>query len=204
MNLSLNSNNYRTVRKTGSDIDTIAHDFARLRIKVFRDFPYLYEGSEEYETEYIKTYSECPEAMIFGIYDDNILAGATTCIPLIYETEEVKLPFEKAGYDIRKIFYFGESMLLKPYRGKGFGHLFFDEREKYVRELRQFSLTTFCSVERKSDHSLRPADYRPNDTFWNKRGYEERSDLYCYMKWLDIDKNEEDDKKLIFWTKSIN
>ena len=33
-------------------------DLAALRIEVFREFPYLYEGTLEYEQRYLKSYAE--------------------------------------------------------------------------------------------------------------------------------------------------
>ena len=38
-------------------------DLARLRTTVFRAFPYLYEGSEDYEASYLATYAQSPESL---------------------------------------------------------------------------------------------------------------------------------------------
>ena len=38
---------------TGADVRTVLDDVARLRISVFRDFPYLYDGSLDYERDYL-------------------------------------------------------------------------------------------------------------------------------------------------------
>jgi len=40
----------------GSAILSHLEDIARLRIQVFREWPYLYDGSMEYEREYSRTY----------------------------------------------------------------------------------------------------------------------------------------------------
>lgn len=115
---------FNFVWKKGKEILTVADDFAQLRISVFREFPYLYDGSVEYEKEYIQTYSNAKDALLFAVYKNAQMIGATTCIPLKEETEEVKEPFIKAGFDVDTIFYFGESLILKEYRGLGFGHRF--------------------------------------------------------------------------------
>ncbi len=111
--------------KKGKEIETVFHDLALLRIRVFRDFPYLYEGSVDYEKQYLQTYANAARAFLFAIYDGDEMVGATTCIPLEDETEEVIDPFRQAEMDIPSIFYFGESILLKNYRGQGLGHRFF-------------------------------------------------------------------------------
>lgn len=38
---------------TGLDLDAALDDMARLRIKVFRDWPYLYDGDVDYERRYL-------------------------------------------------------------------------------------------------------------------------------------------------------
>jgi GNAT superfamily N-acetyltransferase len=184
--------------KTGAAIETVFDDLAKLRIAVFRDFPYLYEGSTEYEKEYLKTYANSERAFLFAVYDGDEMVGATTCIPLTDETHEVRAPFEHAGYAIDSIFYFGESILLPPYRGLGLGHRFFDEREKHADSFGTFKTTCFCSVER-INHPAEPDDYRPNDAFWIKRGYKKVPDLQATMEWPDIGESVSTPKTMIFW-----
>lgn len=109
-------------RFTGQDpeLQRYLPDLARLRIEVFRDFPYLYDGSYEYEEKYLKTYTQSPESVIVLVLDGEKVVGATTGIPMEHETEEFQKPFLEHGYDPKKIFYCGESVLLKDYRGRGF------------------------------------------------------------------------------------
>lgn len=191
------------ISKTGKEIASVSDDFAQLRIAVFREFPYLYEGSLEYEKNYAQTYSNSEKAFLFGVYDGNQMVGATTCIPLRDETEEVQLPFKSAGIEIDQIFYFGESILLPGYRGFGIGHRFFDKRESHVKNLKEYHTTCFCAVNRPDDHLLKPMDYRSNDSFWIKRGYKKNPDLTCRMSWMDLEETEPSDKELTFWTKKI-
>ncbi|KAA0990075.1 GNAT family N-acetyltransferase [Dyadobacter aurulentus] len=189
--------------KKGAEISSVFEDLGELRITVFRDFPYLYEGSPNYETEYLKIYAQSDKALLFAVYDDQTMIGATTCIPLTDETDEVRKPFEDPGYDLGSVFYFGESILLKEYRGAGLGHRFFDERESHARSFGNFETACFCAVERAVDHPLKPSDYRPNDAFWLKRGYHKESRLQTQMKWLDIGDTVQSEKKMTFWVKNL-
>jgi len=68
------------------------------------------------------------------------------------ETPEVIRPFLEHGYDPERIFYYGESVLLRAYRGQGLGKQFFVEREDHARSLNRFDLLCFCAVERPLDH----------------------------------------------------
>lgn len=190
------------ITKKGQAIESVFDDLAKLRIAVFRDFPYLYEGSLDYEKEYLKIYSNSERSFLFAIYDGDKMVGATTCIPLRDETDEIQAPFKGAGFDIESIFYFGESILLKDYRGLGLGHRFFDAREDYAASFGTFKTTCFCSVER-INHPAQPADYRPNDAFWIKRGYKKIPDLKALMEWPDIGETISTPKTMIFWMKDI-
>jgi len=192
------------VRKTGAGIAEVFNDLARLRIAVFRDYPYLYEGSVEYELGYLQTYLQSERSFLFAVYDGDEMVGATTCIPLQDETADVRKPFEDAGFDIGAICYFGESILLPSYRGHGLGHRFFDEREAYARNRGDFETCCFCSVDRGDNHPLRPSDYRPNDAFWLKRGYRKEPALQSTMDWPDLGETTSTPKIMIFWTKPLN
>lgn len=183
----------------GFDIAELIPQLGQLRIRVFHDFPYLYEGSQEYEENYLKIYTQNPLSIAYGVFDGEKLVGACTGMPLSAESKEIQEPFLERGMNINEIFYFGESILLAPYRGHGIGHLFFDVREKHALE-NGFKVTAFCSVIRPEDHPLRPANYRPNNHFWTKRGYVEQN-FSCRLCWLDRNQTEETEKELIFWTK---
>ncbi len=191
-------------RKTGAGIAGVFDDLAKLRIAVFRDYPYLYEGSVEYEKGYLQTYLQSEKSFLFAVYDGEVMVGATTCIPLKDETAEIRKPFEDAGFDIGSVCYFGESILLPAYRGLGLGHRFFDEREKHARSVGGFEICCFCSVDRADNHPLKPADYRPNDAFWLKRGYRKEPALQSTMEWPDVGESVSSAKTMIFWTKPLD
>lgn len=191
------------IQKKGAEITTVFEDLANLRITVFRDFPYLYEGSVDYEMEYLKIYAQAEKALLFAVYDGSKMVGATTCIPLINEAPEVRLPFEKAGLAIDSIFYFGESILLKEYRGLGLGHRFFDEREAHARSFGTFKTTCFCAVDRGENHPLQPENYRPNDAFWLKRGYQKDFSLQSTFEWPDINESVSTPKTMIYWKRDL-
>ncbi len=176
----------------------------RLRITVFREFPYLYDGSLEYEREYLKTYMKSSRSLVVLVTDgSNEVVGATTCIPLSDEGPEYQEAFIKAGWDVNDVCYFGESILLPPLRGRGIGKEFFKRRESHAQRL-GFKWTAFCAVDRTRDHPLRPAGYRPLDEFWISQGYARRPELKATFAWKEIGEESESPKRLTFWTKSWN
>lgn len=188
-------------RAAGADLDRYLGDLARLRIEVFRDYPYLYDGSLDYERDYLRTYAGVPGSVIVLALDGTRVVGASTGLPMQSETDAVKAPFIAAGYDPARVFYFGESVLMKGYRGQGLGVRFFEERESHAYGLGRFDWTCFCAVERPVDHPRRPDGYQPLDAFWNRRGYTRHAELRTQFSWKELDEREESEKPMVFWLK---
>lgn len=188
---------------TGADLKSVLPDLARLRMVVFRDWPYLYDGTLEYEQEYLEKFASAKGAVCVVAYDGPQIVGASTGAPMIEHADEFGEPFRQAGYDISKIFYCGESVLLKSHRGYGLGHAFFDGREAQAKTLGGFTHSSFCRVVRPDDHPLKPKDYLPLDGFWRKRGYEPVDGIVATYKWKDIDQQDETEHKMQFWMKKL-
>lgn len=188
---------------TGRDIRAVLPDLARLRIAVFRDWPYLYDGTLDYEEKYLDKFAAARGAVVIAAYDGAAMVGASTGAPMIEHAEEFGEPFKAAGHDLSKIFYCGESVLLKSHRGYGVGHAFFDGREAQAKALGGFTHSTFCRVIRHDDHPLKPADYAPLDPFWRKRGYSPLDGVIATYDWKDIDQPAETTHQMQFWMKAL-
>lgn len=183
---------------TGEGIVGAIDALAALRIAVFAEWPYLYDGDLAYEAAYLREFAAAPDAVLVLAREGERIVGAATASPLTAQAAEIRAPFEAKGYDTSRIFYFGESVLLPAYRGQGIGHAFFDHREAQAR--RCGALTAcFASVVRPEDHPDRPAGYRPLDAFWRARGYAPVPDLVMELAWKDHGKAVETPKALRFW-----
>jgi len=187
----------------GSQISPYLKQIGELRITVFREFPYLYDGSKEYEQKYLQKYVESNESVAVLIFDNDRLVGASTGIPFQDEDEDFKNPYKMQNYDLEKIFYCAESILLPDYRGLGIYSHFFSEREHHAKTLGRFNLITFCAVQREKSHPLLPENYTPLDPVWRKYGYKQQTELRAYFPWKDINKSKESKKEMIFWTKEL-
>jgi N-acetylglutamate synthase and related acetyltransferases len=187
---------------SGSDASRFFDDLARLRITVFRDFPYLYDGDLDYERKYLATYAKSEGSVFVLAIDDGRVVGAATGMPMIAETDEVKAPFLAHHRDPADYFYFGESVLLPAYRGRGIGVKFFEGREVQAKRL-GLPHATFCAVERPAGHPRRPAGYVPLDTFWKNRGYTHHPELRTTFTWRDLDETRESPKPLSFWIRTL-
>ncbi|MGE0769214.1 MAG: N-acetyltransferase family protein [Hyphomicrobiaceae bacterium] len=187
----------------GDAVQAVLEDLARLRISVFRAWPYLYDGSYEYERDYFSNFVASDGAIVIVARDGGEIVGAATAAPMGGHADEFAAPFDARHMDRSKIFYLGESVLLAPYRGQGVGHAFFDLREAHARRLGGFTQATFCAVVRPDDHPARPEGYRPLDAFWRKRGYAPLPGLIGSFAWLDVGDSEETEKPMQFWMKEL-
>jgi GNAT superfamily N-acetyltransferase len=192
---------------TGSLLAGALEEVARLRIAVFREWPYLYDGTIAYEHEYLSHFADAEQAVIVAARDGDRIVGAATAAPLSGHTREFVPLFAARGLDPDRIFYFGESVLLPAYRGQGLGHAFFDRREAHARAAHgakgPYTHTAFCGVVREANDARRPAGYRPLDGFWSKRGYGKVDGLVGSYRWKEIGAAEETEKPMQFWMKAL-
>lgn len=192
---------FRTER--GSGFLKVLDVLGELRIRVFRDWPYLYEGDLEYEREYLHTYVHAPTSFGFFAYDGDKMVGATTAIELRHESAEFQKPFLDQKIPIDDVVYFGESILLSEYRGQGVGKRFMQERLQYTRSFGTKTWAAFCAVVREANHPLKPKDYEPLDGFWRASGFSPRPGMLAHFNWKDLDKKHEDQKQLQFWLQEL-
>lgn len=190
----------RILELQGESIRAHLDDLADVRIAVFREWPYRYEGSHEYEARYLDVYLRSPRSYVALVYDGDRCIGATTAIPLSDAGAEAQQPFLEAGMSIDSIDYFGESVLLPAYRGRGLGVKFFELREAHAKR-HGLSTCAFCAVERPQDHPAKPRDYVPNDEFWKRRGYQQVPQLRTTFSWPDIGETVSTAKPMVFWSK---
>lgn len=177
-------------------------DLARLRITVFREYPYLYDGDIDYERGYLDRFLASPGAVVIGAFAGTRLVGAATASPLTDHHEEFAAPLVARGMPVDRMFYFGESVLEAAYRGQGAGVRFFEEREKAALGA-GFAETVFSAVMRPENHPARPDSYRPLDRFWQNRGYRRLTGVTTTFSWKDAGEAEETAKPMEYWRKTL-
>ncbi len=187
---------------TGADLDAALDDVARLRIAVFRDWPYLYDGDLDYERRYLSTYRDSPGAILVW----RLRRGAPCGCRDRHADGRSRRRIRRGLCQDRAAA--GARVLLRRVRaparipGQGIGHRFFDAREAQARRLGR-SHVAFCSVKRPDDHPARPAQARTNDAFWRKRGYAPLPGVMADFAWKDLGEREETRKPLQFWLRAL-
>lgn len=186
----------------GTDLEAALDAVAGLRITVFRDWPYLYDGNLDYERAYLQTYRDSPGALLVGAFDGDRLVGASTSTPMEDHAAEFAAPFSALDIALTDILYGAESVLLPAYRGIGIGHRFIDHREDHARRLSRRHIA-FCSVKRPESHPAKPQNARTNDAFWLGRGYAPMPGIMAAFSWKDVGDDAETVKSLQFWMRDL-
>lgn len=192
----------RVAPMSRSEIEAYLDDVAALRIRVFAEFPYLYDGDMGYELRYLAAYRDSPGAIVVGAWDGARLVGASTGTPMEDHADDFAGAFADQTMPIQTIFYCAESVLLPEYRGRGIGGRFFDHREAHARALGR-DWSAFCAVIRANDHPARPAGYKPHDGFWTHRGYARLPGAVATFRWKDHGDAVETEKPLQFWIRGL-
>jgi GNAT superfamily N-acetyltransferase len=187
-------------RLRGTQIGPWLESLAELRMRVFREYPYLYDGTRSAEASYLERYAACDESTLVLARRDKQVVGASTAMPLSAESDAFRAPFEAQGLRCEEYYYLAESVLLPDYRGLGLGHRFFDAREASAREL-GYEKATFCAVVRSTTHPSRPKHARDLGAFWRKRGYTTRPELVAELPWREVGAESETSHLLMFWTR---
>jgi GNAT superfamily N-acetyltransferase len=170
---------------------------ADLRIAVFQEYPYLYDGDREYEEQYLKTLAESDKSLVVLAEKHGRVVGASTALPLVDADPLFAEPFHSP----ERYFYYGESVLLPEHRGRGIGKAFFFFREEVARS-EGYERACFCAVRRPEEHPRRPAGYRDLAPLWDRQGFSKTS-LTTTYPWKDLDDVKETAKVMEFWEKKL-
>jgi len=174
----------------GESLNTEIDILSDFRLRYFREFPYLYVGSKEYEQDYLMTYLSDPTTRLLIARDQDAnnktvgVAIASMLSPelkILYQTNELsQLP----ELTTEHFFYFGEMIFVPEYRNKGVGKQLLEELKKAGREQ---GATRFCflAVDRAHDDVRRPANYVDSDVFFQKFGFE-KTDISVSFDWATI------------------
>ena len=155
---------------TGADVRSVLNDVARLRISVFRDFPYLYDGSLDYERDYLARFAASDGAVVVVASDGGKVVGAATGCPLSVEHDEFKAPFSPAGWTSAAFSTAPNPCCCRTTAVKVRGVI-----SSTCARSRAATWGRAIAPSARScgptDHPARPANYTPLDPFWSKRGY---------------------------------
>ena len=187
---------------TGPAITGWLDDMATLRLDIFEEYPYLYQGQRGDELNYLGTYAKAPDACVMLAYHGSAIIGAATGMPLIHEDAKMLDAFAGTALPLDDIYYVGELLFRPAYRNSGLGLKLLGQMENHIRSLDHYRQLTCATVERPDDHPLRPRDYIPITRFLARTGFVQLPGVTAYFTWLETDGSKRD-HPMQFWIKDF-
>lgn len=189
----------------GTSITPFVKDITDLCIEIYREYPYLYEGTEEEYLPFIEHYTSSNNGIACLLFDNTKPIGVAIGMSMNEMREKYKQPFINARplENCNELFYLGEFLLLKDYRGKGFGKQMYLELERLVKENLNLQKICFCKIDEDVHNPLIPADYKSLDEFWRKLGFEKCDDATVIVDWRDVSAEKDSPHKLVYWLKTL-
>ncbi|MDD2736832.1 MAG: GNAT family N-acetyltransferase [Desulfuromonadaceae bacterium] len=186
----------------GTAIADILDDVATLRLEIFQEYPYLYQGLREDELTYLVTYAEAPDACVILAYDGHAVVGAVAGMPLIHEDAQMRDAFAGTTFPLNEVYYVGELLFRPDYRNCGLGQKLLDQLESHIKSLGRYRHLTCATVERPDDHPLRPHDYTPITRFLARTGFVRLSGVTTHFFWRETDSVKRD-HLMQFWIREL-
>ena len=187
---------------TGTAIADGLDDVATLRLDIFPEYPYLYQGRREDELKYLDTYAEAPDACVILAYDGHAVIGAVAGMPLIHEDAQMHDAFAGTAFPLNEAYYIGELLFRLGYRKCGLGQKLLAQQESHIRSLGRYHTLTCATVERPDDHPLRPRDYIPITRFLARTGFVRLPGVTTHFMWRETD-GVKRDHPMQFWSKEL-
>lgn len=175
---------------------------SEMRMRLFRDFPYLYDAKLDDEREYMHTYSQAGSAALVVTRAEGQLIGLCTTIAISEEIDEFKTKFEALGYAPTKVLYLGEMLLEPAWQGRGLGGQML-ERIEAEAAAKGYQWVTAAMVQREENDPRQPDNYRTPRTLLERCGYHAEPRLDSQLTWLEIGQSAPTEHLMRFWVKEI-
>lgn len=184
---------YITVQ--GSEIESYIDDMVRLRLAVFRESPYFYEGTEACEKEYLSQYLNSKNSLFVVAKSGTKVIGIISGLPL-RELESSAKIFSKNNVPVDSVYYLGEMVIDAPYRKFGAELSLYQTFEDHVRSLGCYDQIAECVV---MDAETDPSDYS-----FEKMGAVKQPHLVDCFFWEEIGKEGSVPHFMQYWIKGLD
>jgi hypothetical protein len=170
---------------TEQEIDVLA----QMRITYFREYPYLYEGTKEYEVHYLGEYQQkAIDAYLVQAFNGDDLVGILTGCAFISDIEIVRDGagfFREKGLSAEQYYYIGEAIIIPEYRAEKILPRLLYTLGREVKKLNRYQSLCFLTVIRHEDDERKPHNYRSTDNLWEKLGCQ-RPGITASFEWPTI------------------
>jgi hypothetical protein len=158
------------------EIEPYLDQIAAARIRFFKEFPYLYQGTMQYEIEYLKMYRDIENARIIIGEKNGHIVGFSTGVPLGSDYEFLK-ELSSLVDTPEDYYYLGEAIIDPEYRGLGTAFIGTRTLEQIAFSL-GYPKICFIGIEREKNHPLRPSNYRDITPLMTRLGYQKTDRIF--------------------------
>ncbi|HLC06649.1 MAG TPA: GNAT family N-acetyltransferase [Candidatus Babeliales bacterium] len=202
-----NPNPYSIKVLTQDELKTLLPFVAQLRVNIFRNYPYLYDGNIAEEMDNLEKYAQHNNsALAIAYYNENpvgFLCGSDLIHYSVHFENSVADLFKGVDLNIENYYYCADIIILPEHRGKYLAPQLFDAIENYAQ---QKGYTACCFItEHHENHPLKPRDHKSLVPLWNSLNYK-KSALITYASWQthQVDGTIKlEQHPLIFWLKNL-
>lgn len=188
----------------GLAIQPYLEEAAHFRVEVFSEYPYLYEGTVEFElNEILPVYVRSKESAWVIAKENDRIVGILTGIPLSETSPNIHSPFLQSNISMEPYYCLADLMVLKEYRGKGIGKSLYYAFEKFVRTKPSYRYIAFYEIYRAPNDPKRPEDYHSLDPFWLKRDFVKYPELNFEIPWPEIESTKDCIHPMVYWIKPV-
>ena len=188
---------------TSSNIESCLEPLAALRLEIFREYPYLYEGLREDELCYLKSYVAAPDACVILSQESGTIEGAVTGMPLIHEDAQMLSAFTENSLDVEGFYYVGELLLYQAFRNRGLGSKLLGQMEAHIRSLGKYCKLTCATLERPDDNPARPLESTPITRFLAHSCFVMLPGVTTQFPWRETD-GVKREHLMQFWVKELS
>ena len=177
----------------GDEISRYLEELVQLRIRTFKEWPYLYEANKDEEYEYLGNFITSNESVVVLALVNDQIVGALTGIVLADSVQKFTELFNQHNLDPYRYFYLSEAMIIPSYRGQKLIFSMYNE----MKQAAPRKPMCFAMIER-SEHS------RSFDLLALKYGFEYAPHLQCILPWKEITSHKIVPHRLTFWVEKSN
>ena len=183
---------------------------AEFRLRYFREFPYLYVGTEQAEREHLAEYTANPTTRLLIARDrnaDDKVVGVAIGTMLSTETDILR----QIGESLQchrivpeRFYYFGEMIFDPKYRHLGIGKRMLEMLKNAGRE-QGADRFCFLAVAREADDIRRHAVHIDSELIFRKFGFV-KTDVFVTFEWPTIQPDgrvEKTSNRLDLWIDTL-
>lgn len=155
-----------------------SREIGALRIEIFREWPYLYEGEIEEASTYLKDYIKDESGRLITLENEGEILGMVTGIAVAFYDAHLLAETSPRYY------YWGDFILKKAYRGHQLGQQLFDAAREVFKTL-DFDTLLMAMIKRDAFDPRRPKEARDMREFAKKVGFKSNG-VSLFYKWREI------------------